>query len=802
MSSLGHRTAVLLAVLPLLLSGCAATQQLYRRQQISEVVYARPQQELCDAVAPLLEKRHLGVARRGCVFISAWKADDGSRFTQLRVQVEAVDAHHSQLRALRVTRVGSNLGASNIELTPGAKGIGQAGWKSTLQEAKVETASLRYGEGNSDGDLKLVKSIQRDLDLEESLLAELDGQTAKQIAAEAKAAAGQDDGRARVRLDAKAKATIDWACPRDIVGGHELVVLRRMVLVGEQHGTNEVPQTVGDLACAAVRVGIPVTLALELPATDQAKVDEYLHSDGSHDAQRRFVLRGDAWRRMYDDGRTSAALLELIDRARRLRGSGVPVSVVFFDAAGQTGSERDAQMATVLELARAQHRDDLMLVLTGNVHVPKHRGAEWDSAYVPMGLQLANLGVRPLSLDLAQTGGNAWACELRGSQHYDCGPHWIAPNTNIDRNVGLANPVPVRAMKTNPQWSQRQAVDLAMLRASVRVNPEPDERGLDGFVFVGSLSASPPAAQGFTSADLVAVAQEEAPQAGPKSVAPPVAPDSLAAKLVPASRARFDLDALACAGSAACLTRRGWLHESAEKVEAGETFELLPDVAAALYEQACDRGDAQACGALGSMVAEGRGTTQNLTWASELSARACSAKEHPSASACFNLARAREQGNGVAADLGLALALDAEACRLGEKQGCASEERLRQRIDELQARLEKNRVFHALPEVERERLRPRLTACLSGGAAACNDLGVDAAANRPPDWSGAEAFFREACQGEDASACYNLALLLLGRHSVTHRTAATARAEARTLLQTACGKGISPACNTLAHAQP
>ena len=52
------------------------------------------------------------------------------------------------------------------------------------------------------------------------------------------------------------------------------------MLIGELHGTYEYPALVAGLAATAAHQRIPVVVGLELPRTEQDRVDTFLDSDG------------------------------------------------------------------------------------------------------------------------------------------------------------------------------------------------------------------------------------------------------------------------------------------------------------------------------------------------------------------------------------------------------------------------------------------------------------------------------------------------------------------------------------------
>ena len=121
---------------------------------------------------------------------------------------------------------------------------------------------------------------------------------------------------------AAATAGPAWASlPCGNIAGADHVLERtgaRYVIVGERHGTKEIPAFFGDLVCHVSELG-PVVVGLEIEAHQQASLEAYLQSDGGP-AARAVLLREDHWRN--GDGRASGAMFALIERLRQLRGSG------------------------------------------------------------------------------------------------------------------------------------------------------------------------------------------------------------------------------------------------------------------------------------------------------------------------------------------------------------------------------------------------------------------------------------------------------------------------------------------------
>lgn len=209
-------------------------------------------------------------------------------------------------------------------------------------------------------------------------------------------------GVARAASPASAMDLLDKA-----VEGH------RVVLLGEMHGTQEIPALVAALIEQRAVRGRREVLALEIDSAEQRRIDRYLASDGSH-AARQALLAGEHWTETHHDGRDSVAMLALIERMRRLRAAGHAVPVVAFDRQGR--HERNREMAddlrdTIKHFPRAQ-----LIVLSGNVHAMTRR-PPWtmtDESGKPIeppmsaGRHLADL--QPLSIDIDARTGAYWAC--------------------------------------------------------------------------------------------------------------------------------------------------------------------------------------------------------------------------------------------------------------------------------------------------------------------------------------------------------------------------------------------------------
>ena len=189
----------------------------------------------------------------------------------------------------------------------------------------------------------------------------------------------------------------------------------RVILLGELHGTREAPAFVGSVVCHGLGLGLSVTVGLELPQIEAPYVERYLRSDGAP-PDRAALVRAPFWLKDYQDGRSSQAMLSLLDEIRVRIERQEPVEVVLLDRP-EARQERDAEMAARLLTAVGETPANLFVVLTGNLHNRVTEG----SRHLGRRALDALGSERVLSLNQAYSGGSAWVC-LSDSP---CGPHEI-----------------------------------------------------------------------------------------------------------------------------------------------------------------------------------------------------------------------------------------------------------------------------------------------------------------------------------------------------------------------------------------
>lgn len=201
----------------------------------------------------------------------------------------------------------------------------------------------------------------------------------------------------------------------------------RFVIVGEMHGTAETPAIFGDLVCAARRTQRPIIAGVEL--RDQDAIDVFMGS-GNHEAAIHDLLSTREWSQ--SDGRTSRAMLILLEELRTLKLEGVVSGIVAFSQTqqGESDGKGEERMASALLSAANLHPNALVIALTGNVHACKKTLPEIGS-YPLMASFLPS--AETVSLFVTDRGGEGWTCQSNG-----CGPHSFHSSRGLKRGITLS----------------------------------------------------------------------------------------------------------------------------------------------------------------------------------------------------------------------------------------------------------------------------------------------------------------------------------------------------------------------------
>ncbi|RKH70655.1 hypothetical protein D7X96_10615 [Corallococcus interemptor] len=231
---------------------------------------------------------------------------------------------------------------------------------------------------------------------------------------------------------AKAEATFT-ECGQSILGMKKLAKAGGVLMLGELHGTQEVPRFIAQSVCQLVTVGMPVTVGLELPVENEERITTFLQSQGG-EVDWLKLMEAPFWRSPYPDGRGSEAVANMLEQLRQLRAQGLDVAVFVYDHPKLSGQAReDALTQTVLKQVKAKPQR-FHLVVSGNIHPRTKKGLPWDKQYKPMGYLLKDQLDDVTALDMAYDSGTAWICAAnQQSSKLDCGVKETKGKDNGDR---------------------------------------------------------------------------------------------------------------------------------------------------------------------------------------------------------------------------------------------------------------------------------------------------------------------------------------------------------------------------------
>jgi hypothetical protein len=193
-----------------------------------------------------------------------------------------------------------------------------------------------------------------------------------------------------------------------------------VLIVGELHGNVETPNLVALLIRGRASEGA-VTLALEVPRSEQMRIERFLRSDSSPDAVAA-LLSGEFWQAPANrsDGRRSEAMVALLESVRVTGTEGSPVEVVTLDGDFSGADRREGMAARIGELAGNLERGPVV-VLIGNYHAAvalttRRVFSNGEEIEPPVPTASLVRDVPLTSINVAACRGSTWACAAA------CGP--------------------------------------------------------------------------------------------------------------------------------------------------------------------------------------------------------------------------------------------------------------------------------------------------------------------------------------------------------------------------------------------
>ncbi|XXF79087.1 hypothetical protein P2318_04855 [Myxococcaceae bacterium GXIMD 01537] len=452
------RSWVLASLAVGLLAGCAARQSSLGIPN-EEALYAQPLEEMWPEVRTFFTANQLPFREDPGSFVleTDWRSEFGASqisgyWHRYMVLGKRETPTTSKLWIIRVTRSnnsalkhpGTNLdwGVSKT-LGGGASAPGsEIVSPETMWEAEsVEDVADMMSEFRGDNGI-MAKTAQgsRDLVMEwrvfkaisPALEEKAQAVRARQEARDAQLAA------ASVRsVPAKPSPAMAVECGMPIIGLAPRARAGSVLLMGELHGTQEVPRFVAQSACQSAQAGTPVTVGLELPVENQERIERFLASAGT-EADWRALMDAPFWRSPFPDGRGSEAVANLLEQLRGLRASGMDVRAFAFDHPEARGQAREDAMAKAVLSRVKAGPERFYMVVSGNVHPRTKKGLPWDREYRPMGLLLSEAldSDDVVALDMAYDSGSAWICAAdpkAANGRLECGVRTAKGRDNGDR---------------------------------------------------------------------------------------------------------------------------------------------------------------------------------------------------------------------------------------------------------------------------------------------------------------------------------------------------------------------------------
>lgn len=238
----------------------------------------------------------------------------------------------------------------------------------------------------------------------------------------------------------------------------------KMLLLGELHGTNEVPEFALTLACQLAAEGSKVVLALEMPASTQPAIDLLMESGGTKSEE---LLTTPFWSKTMPFGVSSSAMFGLLRQVATQPAVYRDISVLAFDPPLQTVSTdspqsparitqvREDGMAQNLMKSVARNPEAIHVIVVGNLHATRQIGSRNNPLHRPLAAILAEK-LPMLNFTVAHAGGKAWVCSPK------CGPTEFSANSEV------------------------------ALPRRIEEDPARKEGGFDGVFYVGNLTVAAP----------------------------------------------------------------------------------------------------------------------------------------------------------------------------------------------------------------------------------------------------------------------------------------------------------------------
>lgn len=209
-------------------------------------------------------------------------------------------------------------------------------------------------------------------------------------------------------------------------------IREQVIIVGEWHGTKEMPAFAGNLVCYYAKKNIPVLLGLEMPSSMQASINNYHLSPGNKQ-ERAELLSVEFWGRTGKFGTASNAIFDLLELSRQLRSDGYQLMPFAYDMKDVDMPiplikgepfifQRDLLMAANIQTRAIQYKNHKIIILAGNGHARKGADSLSMAAFLTKSTPNVAIGFNSL-------GGQAWNCTGKSATAMVCGSQPIEAMT-------------------------------------------------------------------------------------------------------------------------------------------------------------------------------------------------------------------------------------------------------------------------------------------------------------------------------------------------------------------------------------
>ena len=378
----------------------------------------------------------------------------------------------TDLRAWRVTFSPSGSGSGTTVTVERAERYGWSDQAERISGWSLDDPAGRGAAAQVETRSTAATPFVRDRETEAVIAAELDGAAELEVSefheeSTAEALPLPDLVEPAPSADFQPSIVEAYPCPAIGDALTSMVAAGHMILLGDPFGAREPWEALARLTCSVAALGVPLTIALPLPRTEQPALNAFLASSGTA-ADRRALVSTPFWQRPWQDGRSARANAFFIDHVRARRAAGAKITLLAVEP-NASGNLRQAGIASAILRYREQNPNRLMVVMAGNVNISKRKGTEWDPELYPFGARLAAvLPEKTHAFDVSFEPGHHWTCHSVGGGAMKCGT-WSA--------------------QPGPSQRLRSLQVVRDFRLFERTSPE----GFDGLYYVGGLSASAPA---------------------------------------------------------------------------------------------------------------------------------------------------------------------------------------------------------------------------------------------------------------------------------------------------------------------